>query len=91
MFPQEVEQLLPPLIPLLCETVHVNVLPATLDVSAKLGADPLHMDAVDGVAIAVGLGFTVTSTVNIEPMQPLAVGVTVYLTTPFVVPVLVSV
>jgi len=36
--PQEEEQSLPPLIPLLCETVHVNVLPGTELVSAIEGA-----------------------------------------------------
>ena len=41
--------------------------------------------------VMVGDGFTVTSAVKVLPVQPLAVGVIVYLTTPAVVPVLVSV
>ncbi len=39
----------------------------------------------------VGVGFTVTSTVKVAPGHELAVGVTVYLTTPNDVPVLVNV
>ena len=91
MFPQEEEQSLPPLISLLCETVHVNVLAAKLDVSATLGADPLHIEAEDGIAVAIGSGCTVTSTVNGDPEQPFAIGVTVYVIIPSVVPVLVSI
>jgi len=48
-----------------------------------------------GLVVSVGIvgqqTSTVTSTVNGAPGHPLAVGVTVYLTTPDVVPVLVSV
>lgn len=91
LVPQEDEQSLPPLMPLPCETVHVKVLPDTLLVTARLGAVPEQIEADDGVAVTTGLGSTVASTVNVEPAQPPAVGVTVYLTTPFVVPVLVSV
>jgi len=89
--PQAEGQLLPPVMPALCETVHVNVLPATLLVSAIDGAVPVQIEADDGVAVAVGFGCMVTSTMNVEPEQAVAVGVTVYLTTPSVVPVLVSV
>ena len=46
---------------------------------------------VEGAAVVTGLGFTVTSTVNVEPEQLFAVGVTVYLTTPAVEILLVNV
>jgi len=91
LVPQAEAQSDPPLIPLPCDTVHVKVLPDTLLVSEMPVEVPLQMDALEGLAVATGLGFTVTSTVNAVPAQPVAVGVTVYLTTPFVVPVLVSV
>ena len=55
---------------------------------------PTHTSGV-GLAVSVGIvgqqTSTVTSTVNGAPGHPLAVGVTVYLTTPDVVPVFVSV
>lgn len=89
--PQEDEQLLPPLIPLLCDKVHVKVVAATLDVSETLGAEPLHMEAEDGIAAAIGFGCTVTSTVNGDPKQPFAIGVTVYVKIPSIVPLLVSI
>lgn len=89
--PQEEEQLLPPLMPLPCETVQVKVLPATVLVRAMPAAVPEQIEADEGVEVATGFGWTVTSTVNVEPVQLAAVGVTVYLTTPSVVPELVSV
>jgi hypothetical protein len=89
--PHNDEQLLAPLIPLPCETVHENALPETVLVSAMPGDVPEQIEMDEGVAVATGLGRTVTSTVNVEPAQLLAVGVTVYLTTPSDVPVLVSV
>jgi hypothetical protein len=75
--PQEDEQLLPPPIPAPCARVQVNVLPATVLVSAMFGAVPVQIEAEDGVAVSTGLGFTVMSTVNVEPEQLFAVGVTV--------------
>ena len=69
--------------------VHVKVVPLTFEFNATEVATPLHL--VCAVADPVGFGFTVTSTVNGVPAQPLAVGVTVYLTTPAVVVVFVKV
>ena len=43
------------------------------------------------MAVAIGTGLTVMSTLIGVPEQPLAEGVTIYLTTPAVVPVLVKV
>ena len=56
-------------------TVHVNVVPLTVEFKATLVVDPLQI--VCGEADPIGVGFTVTSTVNAAPAQPLAVGVTV--------------
>ena len=67
----------------------MNVVPVTFELNATLLAASLQI--VCGEAEPTGLGLTVTSTVKVEPMQPAALGVTVYLTTPAVVPVLVNV
>ena len=69
----------------------MNVVPVTLLVNAIDGAVPEQIVCEDGVAVATGTGLTVISTVIVEPLHPLALGVTVYLTTPAVVPVLVNV
>ena len=54
-------------------------------VNAILVVLPLQKVDAAGVAVPVGVGFTVTSTVKEEPTHPPgAVGVTVYLTTPAV-------
>ena len=71
--------------------VQVNVVPATVEFNATLVVPPLQIVCDEGVAEPTGVGLTVISTVNAAPGQPLADGVTVYLTTPAVVPVLVSV
>ena len=52
---------------------------------------PEQMLWVEGVAVVTGLGFTVISTVNVEPEQLFAVGITVYLTIPAVELLLVNV
>lgn len=52
---------------------------------------PEQMLWVEGAAVVTGLGFTVISTVNIEPEQLFADGVTVYLITPAVELLLVNV
>ena len=65
------------MIPLVCATVHVNAVPLTVLVSAMPVDVPPQIEAVPGVAVATGLGFTVTSTVNGVPSQPFAFGVTV--------------
>ena len=59
-----------------CAAVHVNVVPAAVELKATLVVAPLQM--VSGLAEPTGFGFTVTSTVNGFPAQPLGeVGVTV--------------
>ena len=55
--------------------VQVNVVPLTVEFKATLVAVLLQI--VCGEAEPIGVGSTVTSTVNAEPAQPLAVGVTV--------------
>jgi len=59
-------------------TVQLNVVPATFELKAKDVVCPLHVVWLDGVAVAEGVGFTVTTTVIEDPTQSLAeVGVTV--------------
>ena len=60
-----------------CTTVQAKVVPATLLVSAIDGAVPEHIVCDAGVAVATGVGFTVTTTTLGVPAHPLAVGVTV--------------
>ena len=83
----------PVIVPLLgtvvMAAVHVNDVPLRFELNGTLLVVPLQI--VCGAAEPTGLGFTVTSTVKVAPVHPLAVGVTVYSTTPAVVPVLVSV
>ena len=55
--------------------VQVNVVPLTVELKATLVAVLLQI--VCGEAEPTGVGSTVTSTLNGEPMHPLAVGVTV--------------
>ena len=55
--------------------VQVNVVPLTVEFKATLVTVLLQI--VCGEADPIGVGFTVTSTVNAEPAHPLAVGVTV--------------
>lgn len=69
----------------------MKVLPLTVLVNPTLLVVPLQIVDEDGVAVATGLGFTVTSTVKDVPAHPLAVGTTVYRTTPLVEPVFVKV
>ena len=89
VFPELLEY--PPIEPEDPEAVHANVDPATLDESATLVAVLLQMTCPLGVAVTVGVGFTVTITPRMLPEQLLAVGVMVYVAVPAVVPVLVSV
>jgi hypothetical protein len=58
-------------------TVHANVVPATLLVRAIEVALPEQMVEGDGVAVAVGLGLTVITTVIGVPAHAPAVGVMV--------------
>ena len=71
--------------------VQVNVVPATVELNATLVVAALQIVCDEGVAEPTGVGLTVISTMKEAPGQPLAEGVTVYLTTPTVVPVLVRV
>ena len=58
-------------------TVHANVVPATGLLSDTEEAVAEHIVWLAGVAVANGVGFTVTTTVMGVPAHPLAVGVTV--------------
>ena len=69
----------------------MNVVPVTLLVNAIDGAVPEQIVCEDGVAVTTGGGLTVISTLIDTPVHPFAVGVTMYLTTPAVVPEFVSV
>jgi hypothetical protein len=69
--------LLPPVIPAVSTTVHAKVVPATFDVNAILGDCVLHIVCVPGVAVTLGIGFTVIVTFVVLPGQVLAVGVIV--------------
>jgi hypothetical protein len=64
-------------VPLAVDTVQTKLAPIGVDVNAILVALPEQMDEDDGVAVAAGIGFTVTGTVMDEPAQPLLVGVTI--------------
>jgi len=67
----------PVTVPLAVEAVHVKLAPVGVDVNAMFVAPPVQTFADDGVAVAVGFGFTVTATVIGEPAQLFKVGVTV--------------
>ena len=61
-----------------CVTVQVNVVPPTLLVNAMPEAPPEQILCAVGVALAEGVGFTVTVTVCEAPTHPpVEVGVTV--------------
>ena len=84
--PQAVAQLLNPVMaaPENCAAVQVNVLPGIVEFKITRVVAPLQV--ICGDADPDGLGFTVTSTVNVFPIHPAGdVGVTVYLTTPAMV------
>lgn len=77
-------------LPLIKAAVHEYVTaPVVVVLNAILVAVALHMVVAAGVAIAIGVGFTVTSKLNGVPGQPVGpVGVITYLITPNEVPVL---
>jgi len=75
----------------LCATVHAKVVPVTLDVNVMPVAVLLHIVCDDGVAVTLGIGFTVITTSVDVPEQPLAVGVIEYVAVPADVPEFVSV
>lgn len=60
-----------------CVTVQLNVVPDTLLVRAMEVGLPEQMVCEEGVAVTVGVGFTVTVTTTGVPGQPVAVGVMV--------------
>ena len=72
------------------EMVQLNVVPATLLVRSMSVVSPEHNVCVAGVAVATGIGFTVTVTTIGIPSQPFAVGVIVYVTVPVTDPVVES-
>ena len=75
----EIEEPLPedaPLTPL-SMTDQVNVVPATSELRAMEVLSPLQIVWLEGVAMALGIGFTVTITVMGDPMQPFSEGVMV--------------
>jgi hypothetical protein len=76
---------------LVCVTVHAKVVPATLLPNATEEALPEQIVEAAGVAVADGIGLTVTVAVIAVPAQPPAEGVMVYTAVPAVVPVAVSV
>lgn len=70
------ELALAPVTPL-CTTVHANVVPLTEDDNAILLIPPLQMVCNVGLAVTLGVGFTVIVTVVVEPVQLFADGVIV--------------
>jgi hypothetical protein len=67
--------------------VHPKVDPTGDELNAMLVVAPEQIVSDGGVAIAVGIGFTVITTSIGEPTQPFKVGVTVYVTVPTAVDV----
>jgi hypothetical protein len=60
-----------------CTTVQAKVVPVTLLVRAMEDAVPEQIAWETGVAVATGIGFTVTITVIGAPEHPVVVGVIV--------------
>jgi len=60
-----------------CTTVHAKVVPVTVLFRALDEAAPEQIVLEPGVAVATGVGFTVTITVTGAPEQPVVVGVIV--------------
>ena len=59
-------------------------MPATLELKLIFVAVALQIVSEDGVAVATGIGLTVTTALVVEPVQPFNEGVIVYVTVPFV-------
>ena len=85
----EPELFVPPVTPV-CATVQLKVVPVTLLVNTIKGAVPEHTIFAEGMAVAIGIAFTVSVTVNGSPVQPPAVGVITYTAVPGVVPVVTN-
>ena len=66
-----------PVTPPVATAVHAKVVPVTLDVNEILVLLPEHNVCAVGVAVTVGIGLTVITTVIGVPTQVLAVGVMV--------------
>ena len=60
-----------------CEAIHVNVVPARLADKVMALASPEQMVWLVGVAVTIGLGFTVMTMFTGSPVHPSVVGVTV--------------
>jgi len=76
----------------LLSLTHEYVVPATAPVNTICWlVEPVQIVWVDGVAVAVGVGFTNTVAVVVGPLQPLATGVTVKVTVIGTLVVLVNV
>jgi len=86
------EPALPPVtVPEYVGVVQANVVPETVPDKLIPVVVPEQMDCEAGVGVTFGTGLTVTTTVKVLPTQLAAVGVTVYVAVPTVVPLLVSV
>lgn len=83
------EAVAPETLPVTVPIVQLNVVPATELLSAMLVAVPLH-SVSRLVVVTSGVGLTVTIILLVIPGHELAVGVTIYVTVPAVVPGLVS-
>lgn len=64
------------------DEAHVNVVPATVLLSEMPVPVPEHIEGDEGVAIATGVGLTVTTGEIELPEQLEAVGITTYVTVP---------
>ena len=74
----------PPLDPvtLVSELVQLKVAPAGTELNAMPVDVPSQIVCNAGVAVAIGFGFTLTTTAIGEPIHPFKVGVTLYVTVP---------
>ena len=67
-----------PVTPVVAEAVQAKVVPLTFEVRVtSVVLPPEQMVCDNGVLVTVGVGFNVTVTVNVLPVQLPAVGVTV--------------
>ncbi len=71
-----VAELAPVTLPVLSR-VQLKVAPDTLELSPMLALPPVHILGALLVAVTVGIGLTVTVAEAADPLQPLALGVTV--------------
>ena len=71
--------------------VQLKTVPETVLVSAIELASPEQIVCVEGTAVAIGFGITVTVTDTVEPVHVAVVGVTKYTAVPGVGPVAIIV